>query len=147
MEKLHLDVTTHRKWLRKLKQHDLVFPACVGGVGRVDLHLQLVDHKLRICSRAQPHSQTVGCLCVEVCVVCGAWCSGRSLTAGAGGEHGDGLEQHLVEEQSHGFVLQLVPQQEAVVDHVPALTGDGHALTTHKQSNQTTGPASSGSSH
>ncbi|KAF3853015.1 hypothetical protein F7725_013703 [Dissostichus mawsoni] len=47
---LHLDVSADRKWLRELEQHELVFPPGVGGVGGVDLHLQLVHHELRICS-------------------------------------------------------------------------------------------------
>lgn len=53
------------------------------------------------------------------------------LTAGSSGEHGDGLKQHLVEEQSYRFVHQLVPQQEAVIDDVTPLAGDGDALEAH----------------
>lgn len=52
----------------------------------------------------------------------------RRLTAGSSSEHGDGFKQHLIEEQSDRFVEQLVPQQEAVVDDVTALTRDGHTL-------------------
>lgn len=56
------------------------------------------------------------------------------LTAGATAEHGQRLKHHLVEEQSHGFVVQMVFQQEAVIVHVPPLTRDRHPLThTHKQ--------------
>lgn len=51
------------------------------------------------------------------------------LTAVAAAEHGQCLERHLVEEQSHGFVVQVVLQQEAVIVHVPPLTRDRHALT------------------
>lgn len=55
------------------------------------------------------------------------------LTAGATAEHGQRLEHHLVEEQSHGFVVQTVFQQEAVIVHIPPLTWDCHTLPhTHK---------------
>lgn len=57
----------------------------------------------------------------------------RRLTAGSSSEHGDGFKQHLIEEQSDRFVEQLVPQQEAVVDDVTALTGDGHTLKSHEE--------------
>lgn len=50
------------------------------------------------------------------------------LTAGATAEHGQRLEHHLVEQQSHGFVVQMVFQQEAVIVHVPPLTRDCHTL-------------------
>lgn len=49
VEELHLDVSTDRKWLRELKQHQFVFPAGVGGVRGVDLHLELVHDKLGVC--------------------------------------------------------------------------------------------------
>lgn len=55
MEELHLDVSTDRKWLRELKQHQFVFPAGVGGVRGVDLHLELVHDKLGVCGGAQGH--------------------------------------------------------------------------------------------
>lgn len=51
------------------------------------------------------------------------------LTAGTAAEHGQRLEHHFVEEQSHRFVVQMVLQQEAVIVHVPPLTRDGHTLT------------------
>ena len=54
--------------------------------------------------------------------------AGLAGFAGSSSKHGDGFKQHLVEEQSDGFVQQLVPQQEAVVDDTVPLTGDGHTL-------------------
>lgn len=62
--------------------------------------------------------------------VCGLRGEGRrwKLTAGPPSEHGDGFKQHLVKEQSDWLVEQLVPQQEAVVDDVAPLRGDGDAL-------------------
>lgn len=53
------------------------------------------------------------------------------LTAGPSSEHGDGFKQHLVKEQSDRLVEQLVPQQEAVVDDVAPLRGDGYTLHAH----------------
>lgn len=50
------------------------------------------------------------------------------LTACAPTEHGQSLKHHLVEEQGNRLILQLVLQQVAVVIHIPALTGDRHAL-------------------
>lgn len=50
VEELHLDVSTHRKRLWELKQHQFVLPPGVRRDRRVDLHLQLVDHKLRVCN-------------------------------------------------------------------------------------------------
>lgn len=125
VEELHLDVSTDRKWLRELKQHQFVFPAGVGGVRGVDLHLELVHDKLGVCGGAQGHP-----LIQPKSKRRRTYCS--RLTAGASGEHGDGFEQHLVEEQSHRFVLQLVLQQEVVVDNVAPLARDGHTLNINR---------------
>lgn len=53
VEELHLDVSTHRQRLRKLKVHVFLLSPCVHWVGGVDFHLQLVHHKLRICEIKQ----------------------------------------------------------------------------------------------
>lgn len=58
---------------------------------------------------------------------------GDRLTAVASSEHGDGFKQHLMEEQSDRLVQKPVPQQEAVVDNVTPLTGDGHTLEKNKK--------------
>lgn len=49
VEELHLDVSADRKRLWELKNHQFVFPPGVSRVRSVDLHLQLVNHKLRVC--------------------------------------------------------------------------------------------------
>lgn len=49
VEELHLDVSTHRQRLRKIKVHVLLLSPCVSWVRGVDFHLHLVHHKLRIC--------------------------------------------------------------------------------------------------
>lgn len=101
VEELHFDVSTDRKWLWKLKQHQFVFPPGVGGVGCVDLHLQLVHDKLRVCRRTQTpvNSRSFARSNIK---------PDQTLTAGASSKHGDGFKQHLMEEQSDRFVLQLV---------------------------------------
>lgn len=54
------------------------------------------------------------------------------LTAGAPTEHGQSLENHFMEEESNGFIFQLVLQQVAVVIHIPALAGNGDPLKKRK---------------
>lgn len=49
MEELHFDVSTDWQWLGELKEHVLVLAPRVSRVRRVDLHFQLVHHKLGIC--------------------------------------------------------------------------------------------------
>ena len=53
---------------------------------------------------------------------------GVGLTAGAATVHGQGLKHHLVEEQCHGLVVQVVPQQKAIVVDVASLARDRHSL-------------------
>lgn len=50
VEELHLDVSTDGERLRELEQHQFVFPPSVAGVRGVDLHLQLIHDKLRVCT-------------------------------------------------------------------------------------------------
>lgn len=38
-----------------------------------------------------------------------------------------------MEEESNGFIFQLVLQQVAVVIHIPALAGNGHPLKKKKK--------------
>ena len=51
VEELHLDVPADRKRLGELEEHETFFSPCVGWIGRVDLYLHLVDHKLGIWRR------------------------------------------------------------------------------------------------
>lgn len=55
------------------------------------------------------------------------------LTAGAPTEHGQSLENHFMEEESNGFIFQLVLQQVAVVTHIPALARNGDPLKKKKE--------------
>lgn len=51
MEELHFDVSADWQWLGKLEEHVLVLAPRVSRVRRVDLHFQLVHHKLGICKK------------------------------------------------------------------------------------------------
>lgn len=53
VEEIHLDVSTHRQRLRKIKVHVLLRSPCVHWVRRMDFNFQLVHHKLRICKIKQ----------------------------------------------------------------------------------------------
>lgn len=53
MEELHLDVSTNRQRLGEFEKHVLVLAPRVSGVRRVNLHFQLVHHKLGICKECQ----------------------------------------------------------------------------------------------
>lgn len=53
MEELHLDVSTDGQRLREFKIHVLVLAPGVSRVRRVNLHFQLVHHKLGICKEGQ----------------------------------------------------------------------------------------------
>lgn len=48
MEELHFDVSADWERLGKFKKHMLVLAPCVSGVRCVNLHFQLVHHKLGI---------------------------------------------------------------------------------------------------
>ena len=50
------------------------------------------------------------------------------LTACSSGKHGDRFKDHLVEQQGHWLVVQVVPQEVAVVIHVSPLARDGNTL-------------------
>ena len=50
------------------------------------------------------------------------------LTACSSGEHGDRFKDHLVEQQGHRLVVQVVPQEVAVVVHISPLARDGNSL-------------------
>lgn len=52
VEELHLDISAHGQRLWKLKEHIFLLSLGVCRVGGVDLHLQLVHHKLRICEKS-----------------------------------------------------------------------------------------------
>ena len=52
----------------------------------------------------------------------------KSLTTRSATEHGHRLEHHLVEEQSHWFVIQLVLEKVAIVIDIAPLAGDCHSL-------------------
>ena len=51
MEELHLDVSTNWQRLGEFEKHVLVLTPRVSGVRRVNLHFQLVHHKLGICKK------------------------------------------------------------------------------------------------
>lgn len=51
MEELHFDVSADWQWLGELEEHVLVLAPRVSRVRRVDLHFQLVHHKLGICKK------------------------------------------------------------------------------------------------
>lgn len=51
MEELHFDVSTNWQRLGEFKKHVLVLAPRVSGVRRVNLHFQLVHHKLGICRK------------------------------------------------------------------------------------------------
>ena len=54
VEELHLDVPADGQRLGELKHHVLVLAPRVSRVGGVDLHLELVHHKLGVCKKKIP---------------------------------------------------------------------------------------------